>query len=207
MSTIIPEIQVTDRDKSVNPRMLRREGRLPATVYGGRVDSVSIDLDKKNFTYLYYSQFLNLVTLNKGNNKLRALVKNVHIDPISAELLNVEFMRVSDDEKLTLSVPILLEGEAPAFKKAATMLQLMDEVEVECLPQNIPSILIVDMTAVVDVDTTITVADIKYPEGVFTTLPPDTPVLRVSPPRGTAADSEEDQGGDSASSTQTTEKA
>ena len=154
MTTKIPDIKVADRDMSVNPRKLRREGRLPATVYGRKMEPVCIDLDKRSFTHLYNSQVLHLVTLEKNEEKLRALVKNIQVDPISNEILNIEFLRISEDEKVTLSVPLQLEGEAPAFKKGATMLQLMDTLEVQCLPRYIPDVLPVDMSSIEDVDVT-----------------------------------------------------
>ena len=190
MTTKIPDIKVADRDMSVNPRKLRREGRLPATVYGRKMEPVCIDLDKRSFTHLYNSQVLHLVTLEKNEEKLRALVKNIQVDPISNEILNIEFLRISEDEKVTLSVPLQLEGEAPAFKKGATMLQLMDTLEVQCLPRYIPDVLPVDMSSIEDVDVTITVGDINYPEGIEPVLAKDTPVLRISPPRGVSEEEE-----------------
>ena len=194
MTTKIPDIEVVNRDMSINPRKLRRSGRLPATVYGNKIDPVSIDLDKRSFTYLYNNQVLHLVTLNKEGKNLRALVKKVHVDPITSDILNIEFLQISEDEKVTLTVPLLFENEAPAFKKGATMLQLMDEIEINCLPKDIPEKLIFDMSVVEEIDVTITIADLKLPKELNSILPEDTALIRISSPKGVE---ESSGGGDS----------
>ena len=191
MTTKIPKIEVKARDMSVNPRMLRREGRLPGTVYGNNMDPVSIDLDNKSFTYLYKTQTLHLASLEKDGNNLTVLVKNIQTDPISQEILNVEFLQVTKDHKVTLKVPIVLEGEAPAYKKGATLLQLLTNLDVSCLPSNIPEVIVFDMTTIEDVDVTISVNDFTYPEGVETTMADGTAVFRICSPKGTDAEGDE----------------
>lgn len=191
MTTKIPKIEVKARDMSINPRMLRREGRLPGTVYGNKMEPVSIDLDNKAFTYLYRTQTLHLASLQKDGNELTVLVKNIQTDPITQDLLNVEFLQVTKDHKVTLKVPIILEGEAPAYKKGATLLQILTNIEVSCLPSDIPETLVYDMTTIEDLDFTVTVNDFAYPEGVEPVTAESTGVFRICGPKGTA---EEDDG-------------
>ncbi|MGD9579998.1 MAG: 50S ribosomal protein L25 [Vampirovibrionia bacterium] len=192
MSSNIPKIQVKARDMSINPRMLRRDGRLPATVYGNKMDPVSIDLDNKSFTYLYRTQTLHLVSLEKEGKNLTVLVKKVQTDPITQELLNVEFLQVSADHKVSLKVPVVLEGEAPVYKKGSTLLQILDSIDVSCLPSAIPEKLVYDMTTIKEVDLTVTVVDFTYPDGVETTMPDTTAVFRICSAKGVAIASDDE---------------
>lgn len=180
MAFTIPDIPVSDRDMSVNPRMLRRNGRIPATIYGRGLDPVSIELDQKSFTYLYNTQTQHLVSLKNQKETTRVLIKNVQQDPITFEILNVEFQQVTESEKVTLTVAVVLEGEAPALKLGSNILQLLDEVTIECFPKDIPEKIVIDMTQCDQMDQTITVADLSLSEGVAVTLPENTAVVRIS---------------------------
>lgn len=180
MATKIPNVDVKDRDKSVNPRQLRREGRLPATYYGKGSESISFEVDKKTFTHLYYTKNPNLVTLKKNGNSYNAMVKNVQVDPVSLEVLNIEFIQVKADQTLRVNVPLAFENEAPVAKQGAMILQLVDELEVECFPQDIPESITFDLSGITEVGISITVADLTFPEGVKTALPEDTAVLNVT---------------------------
>jgi large subunit ribosomal protein L25 len=192
MASKSPTIEVRDRDFSVNPRRLRREGRLPATYYGKGSDPVSFDVDKKSFTYLYYSQNPNLILLDKQGEILSAMVKTVQIDPVSGDILNIEFLQIKEGQKVKLSLPLVLENESPAVKTGGVLLQLMNELEVECLPKNIPDAITFDISGLDEVGISITVGDIKYPEGVVPSLANDVPILNISSPKAVAEEGAEE---------------
>jgi large subunit ribosomal protein L25 len=183
MTTQIISLEIKERDFSVNPRMLRREGRLPATIYGRNVDSISVDLDKKSFTYIYLNQNPHLVTLVKGSEKFSALLKNVQVDPRTFEILNVEFLQVKADQKVNLSIPLLLENESPAVKLGGVLYQMMTEIAIECLPGNIPDKICYDISVLDQMDITVTINDLAYPEGVVPVLSLDSPVFKISSPK------------------------
>lgn len=193
MATKIVNLEISERDMSINPRMLRRNGKIPATVYGRGLDSFSVEVDKKIFTHLYYTKKPHLVNLMSNDNKLSALLKNVHVDPRTSEVLNIEFLQVKDDEKVTLSIPLVLENESPAVKKGGILWQLLDEIEIECLPRNIPDKLVYDISRLEDLDISITLADLEYPEGVSPAMSPDKAILKISSPK---AEVEEEKPGE-----------
>lgn len=190
MAFTIPDIPISDRDMSVNPRMLRRNGRIPATIYGRGIDPVSIELDKKSFTHLYNTQTQHLVSLKNSGNATRALIKNVHQDPITFEILNVEFQQVTETEKVSLAVAVALEGDAPALKLGSSILQLLDEVSIECFPKDIPAKIVVDMTKCDQMEQTITVANLELPAGVAVTMSEDTVVVRISQAKDSSTEEE-----------------
>ena len=187
----IVSLNVSDRDTSINPRQLRREGKIPATVYGKGIDSYSIQLEKKLFTQLYNDKSLHLLSLNKNGEVFSVLLKNVQSDPLTREILNVEFLQVKEDQKVTLSIPLVLENESPAVKKGGILLQFINEIEIECLPKDIPSKIAFDISKIEDIDVNVTVGELEYPNGVIPTLSADIPVIKVSSPKEEAEEAPE----------------
>lgn len=192
MTTNIPSVEFSSRDLKVNPRKLRRSGRIPATVYGKGIKSASIDVDKKSFTHLFLTRNPHLVILSSSKDKYRALLKKVQMDSMTNEVLNVEFLQVKEDEVVTLTVELLIEGESPAVKLGASMLVLLDKVEVECLPRDIPDKLVYNVSSLDKVDVSVTIGDLNYPAGVKPTMTKDVQVIRIVESKAEAAESVEE---------------
>lgn len=176
----IVNLNVSERDITINPRQLRREGKIPATVYGKGMDSYSISLEKKLFTQLYNDKNLQLLNLVKNGQNHSVLLKHVQSDPLSREILNVEFLQIKDDQKVTLSIPFILENESPAVKTGGVLLQFIDEIEVECFPKDIPDKIVYDISKIESVDVSVTIGELEYPKGVVPLLSSDTPVVKVA---------------------------
>ncbi len=153
-------------------KRLRREGIVPGVVYGHGFESMpiqmrAIDLEK----VIRKGAKTKLVDLHVGEGKKRkttkVLMREVQRDPVKLSLVHVDFQAVSMTEKLRLKVPIRLTGEAPMVERnEAVLVQVLDEVEIECLPGNIPTHLEADVSPLDSLDKSITVADIQVPEGV-----------------------------------------
>lgn len=184
----IVSLNVSERDITINPRQLRREGKIPATVYGRGLDSYSISLEKKLFTQLYNSKNLQLLTLVKEGQNASVLLKHVQSDSLSKEILNVEFLQIKDDQKLTLSVPFILENESPAIKAGGILLQFVDEIEVECFPKDIPDKIVYDISKIESMDVSVTIGELEYPKDVIPLLSSDTPVIKIATPKEEAAE-------------------
>ena len=183
MTTNVPSVEFSSRDFKVNPRKLRREGRIPATIYAKGKESISIDVDKKTFTHMFYSKNPHLVLLSSGKDQCRALLKKVQTDTLTNEVLNIEFLQVKEDELVTLTIELVVEGEAPAVKLGASMLVLLDHVEIECLPKDIPNKLVYDVSTIEGTDVSVTIGDLNYPQGVKPTMAKDVPVIRIAVPK------------------------
>ena len=168
------------RDESLNPRELRRSGKVPATLYGKDQESLSLQLDAKEFMNTYKKDKNAIFSLTVDEENFDSVVKKIQVKTVKNDLLNVEFLRVRSDAKLKMIIPLNIIGVSPAVKAGGSLTTNLTEIEVECLPANIPSSIDIDITVLEKIDDSITVADVKYPEGVHPTSNEQTVVLRVS---------------------------
>ena len=154
--------------KKVNS--LRRQGILPANIYGKKIKSISVQLSLKDFDTLFKEVGeTGLVELSvAGEEKPRpVLVHNVQLHPVTSQPLHTDFFQVDLKEKITAMVPLALVGESLAVKdKKGVLLHTLNEIEVEALPQDLPDKLEVDATALSEVDQEIKVGELKTPSGV-----------------------------------------
>lgn len=167
-------------------KKLRREGILPANIFGAKIKSLAIQVPLKEFSKVYQKAgetgIINLEV--EGEAKPRSvLIHDIHIDPVDSSYLHCDFRQVVLTEKITANIPIELTGEAPAeSQKLGVLVHMLQEVEVEALPTNLPEKFIVDISGLTEVDQTITVADLKTPEGVKIINPPGQIIVKIEPP-------------------------
>ena len=138
----ILEAQTRDSFGKNEARRLRREGKVPAVLYGGKDDSTPISVAPKALLKILHSQSgLNtLISLKlAGAGDARVLVKDFQVDPITHAVLHADFYRIAMDKVLLITVPITVKGEAPGVKQQGGILEYVHrQVEVECLPGDIP---------------------------------------------------------------------
>lgn len=175
-------ISAKERNDSLNPRQLRSSGKLPATLYGKGSDSLSIELDGKEFIQAYKKDKNAIFTIKLGKESFDSIVKRVHSKTLKEEILNIEFQKVRSDAKIKMVIPVETEGDSPAVKQGGNLITNLTEIEVECFPADIPSVISIDISGIENMDEAITLADVKFPESVEPTGSPDTIVLRVSSP-------------------------
>ena len=185
-----PIIEVEKRDRIGGGKISRRlaeEGLLAAVVYGGKKDSVPITVDRKSLLELINKATSeNVIFLLKmaGTEKERhAMIKEMQVDPVSRELLHVDFLRVMMDEVLRVNVQVELEGSPIGIREEGGVLDFVTrEVEVECLPRDIPDTLKVDVTDL-HINQHVEVSELVVPEGVTITEEQDRVVASVVIPR------------------------
>src|SRR5215472_14713635 len=131
-------------------RRLRHAGRIPGVVYGGGGQAIPVTVDPKKVTQILYSPsgHNTVVTLEiKGRAPARVLLSDWQVEPIHGGLLHVDMFRVSADTRLKISVPVHLTGEAYRVKTEGGILEfLLREVEIECLPDDIPDHITVNIS-------------------------------------------------------------
>jgi large subunit ribosomal protein L25 len=131
-------------------RRLRREGRVPAIVYGDHGPSIPVAVEPRKILSILQSESGHNAIFNleiKGKAPARVMLRDWTVDPVSGGLLHVDMVRVSRDTKLRLSVPIHIVGEAQGVKVQGGILEfVLREVELECLPDDIPEHVTVDVT-------------------------------------------------------------
>lgn len=155
-------------------KKLRKQGLLPATLYGKKVTSTSLELDLKIFkkTYAKTGETGLIELLVEGEKAERpVLIHNVQTDPLTGGILHADFYQVDLHEKVKSTIPVVGKGEAPAVaERKGVLLQLLSEVEVEALPQNLPENLEVDLSGLVDVDQAVMVKDLSVDKSKITIL-------------------------------------
>jgi large subunit ribosomal protein L25 len=156
-------------------KALRREGILPAVVYGAGIESTAIELDQHEASKILATVGgSTLVTLNIGKEKHRVLVREIQRDVIRLDILHVDFLKVAMDVKIRTMVPVELLGEAPVvYELGGLLVTGLNEIEVEALPSDLPERVTVDISSLVSMDDSITVADLVFGEGVEVLTSPD----------------------------------
>lgn len=161
---------------------LRKEGVLPAVVYGPKEAAQPISLSHKEFEKLFMkageSTLISLQGL--GQNK-EVLVHDVAYDPVTGAITHVDFYAVEKGKTLQVMVPLEFHGEAPAVSLgSATLTKVLYDIEVECLPTNLPQHIVVDLSSLTEIGSVIHVKDISTPSGVSFTADPDDVVVVVN---------------------------
>jgi len=147
---------------------LRLAGKVPAVIYGGEVKSLPITLDKKDTTNtLNKFSGSTILTIEVDGKEHAALVREIQQDYIKGELLHVDFLAISLKEKLRTSVSITLVGVAPVLEEySALIVSGLDQIEVECLPQDLPEVIEVDISSLEELGAAIYLKDIPAIEKV-----------------------------------------
>jgi large subunit ribosomal protein L25 len=168
-------------------KQLRRNGRLPANVYGKGVASTAIDLDSREFgRNIKATGLRSMFELSiDGEGKSRyVIIRGMTRQGGMGEPIHIDFLQVDPNKPIMANVPLHMVGESPAVRDlAGTLVQSMDIVSVRCLPLAIPDSIPVDVTGIKDFDTSVTVADAQIPEGVELLTDPASVVASVVPPR------------------------
>lgn len=164
---------------------LRREGIVPAVLYGHGIKTQAIQIERKAFAkVLKAAGHTSLINLFLGTTKHTVLVREIQLHPVKSSLLHVDFYQVRLDEKITAHVPLFFTGESPAVKdRGGVLVRNLDELELEALPQDLPHNIEIDISTIQAFDEPIRVADLKLPSGVELLHEPDEVITLVQPPR------------------------
>ncbi len=171
-------------------RRLRAAGILPATVYGHNVNPLSIQINARDFRMLLRSQGrTQLINLLVGSERPRPVfIKQTAVDAKRNALLHVEFFQANLLEKVTTHLPLHFEGESPAVREGGILLTLLDHVDIECLPDDVPAGGIeVDISQIIEINGTIHVSALTIPGNVTLLTPVDEIVAKVDAPISEAA--------------------
>lgn len=131
-------------------RRVRASGRIPAIVYGAKKDSVPVTVDPKQIGRILHSDsgHNTVFDLKVGGEQTKAMIVDWQYEPIKGTLMHIDLKRIAMDEKMRVMVPIHLVGEAVGVKQQGGIMdQIIREVEIECLPGDIPSHIDADVSA------------------------------------------------------------
>jgi large subunit ribosomal protein L25 len=166
-------------------RTLRKEGLIPAELYGHGIKNVHISVPAKEFNKMFREAgTTTVVTLHVGTEKHPVMVHEVLRDRILNDIVHIDFHEVRMDEKIRAHVPVEFVGESPAVKEFAAIInKAIAEIEVEAFPQDIPHSFIVDLAALDVIDKSIYVKDLVVPKGVELQIDAEMAIATATPPK------------------------
>jgi large subunit ribosomal protein L25 len=181
------EIQIEARELGTKgkAKQLRRSGKLPGIFYGPKNKSVPLEIDRKDF--------LSRVALLEGSHLVRfkssspllaskvALVKEMQLDPVTGEVIHADFYEVDLTAKIQVKVPLHFVGKAAGVVRGGILQPVVREIEVECLPMDIPEFFDVEVSPL-DIGHSLHVSNLHMPEGVSATSETDLTLVTVVPP-------------------------
>lgn len=206
-------ITADKRTKTDQPaKQMRDNMRVPGVLYGAAMPAESLSVRHGDLVKLLRSAgFSSLIDLNLAGSDIKTLIKDVQVDPLSMEPIHVDFYRVRMDKELEAFVPLKFVGESKAVKTdGGTLVKSQDELEIRCLPGNLPHEIEVDLSKLQTFEDAITIESLTLPEGVEALQDPEATLATVARPLTDEelAKLEESQIGDvSAVKTEAAEKA
>jgi large subunit ribosomal protein L25 len=162
------KLTATMRSKTDKLVDIRKNGMVPAVVYGARVENTTISVPSVDFEkVLRVVGESNTLTLELKDKKVEVLIHEIQRDPIKGFLVHVDFLAIDANKPIEVVVPIEFIGIAPAEKNGlGVLVKTLHEIEVEALPKDLPHNIEVDLAALENLDDQIRVEDIKAPKGV-----------------------------------------
>ena len=162
-------------------KALRRQGLLPGVIYGRHIEAFPIQMDAHDASLILDKLTASsLITIDVDGEKFNVLMRDRQRDVIFGDLLHVDFLVVSLTEKLRATVELKLVGEAPvADNPEVVVTQVLNAIEIEALPQDLPEVIEVDVSTLETVDDEITVADLDLGEDIAILTDPNETIVSV----------------------------
>ncbi len=180
-------LECKTRAEGTKPRALRREGFIPANLYGHKgAESISLVLTQKEAINLLKKASVNNTLVDLAITDLswngKVLIREVQSHPWKRNIHHISFFSPSDERDVVVVVPIKIVGTAIGIKQGGILEQMVTDVKVRCLPTNIPESLEMDISNV-DIGGSFSVADLQLPEGITVLDDPNKGIISIAAPR------------------------
>jgi large subunit ribosomal protein L25 len=177
-------------------RVLRRDGKVPAVLYGPKTEPILLAVDTKDIELILkqggVSQLLNLVIQNGKEASKPAMIKELQVHPVSGKFLHIDFYEIDMERKIRVGVPVVTVGDSIGVELGGLLSIIRREIEVLCLPTEIPDAIEVDVTDL-DVGDSVHVEEIQLPEGAEISADVNFTVITVLAPKVEAEPEEEEE--------------
>ncbi len=175
-------LNIQRRTEADSTSKLLELGRIPAVFYGHKEKSTSISVSIIDFIKVFKKAGeTSVVVLKDGNDEHEVLVHDIDVHPVTGKPRHVDFYVLEKGKKVEVSVPLEFEGVSPAVKdKAGILVKVLRELKIEAAPKDLPHEIKVDISPLVELDSTILAQDIKLPAGVTLLEKPEEVVASVS---------------------------
>ncbi len=185
METLEIQVEARDKQRKRDARRLLRGGKIPAVLYGPKTAAVGLTLDKKEFSRrvagLQGSHLVRMKSEAAALAEKVALVKDMQFHPITGDVIHADFYEVDLTAKIQVHVPLHFVGKAVGIVNGGIIQPILREIEVECLPLDIPEFFNVDVSAL-DIGDSVHIEDLQMPEGVVSAAEDNLALVTVVAP-------------------------
>jgi len=193
-------IEVFKREKigKEGSKKVRKEGLVPTVIYGKEFEPISIKINPSEIRKILVKYGANVLLelqskeLPDLNNKI-AIIKELQKHPISRNILHIDLLRINENEKIEIEVPIKITGKSEGEKKGGVKEILLRHLRIKCLPFDIPEFIEVDITEL-DLGKVYHVKDLEVPEGIELNENPEEAIISVFSPHEEEIEEEEEEG-------------
>ena len=185
METLEIQVDARDKQRKRDAKRLLRAGKIPGVLYGPKTVAVALALDQREFSSrvagLEGSHLVRLKSASASLAEKVALVKDMQYHPISGNVIHADLYEVDLTAKITVHVPLHFVGKAAGVVRGGILQPIVREIEVECLPLDIPEFFNVDVSAL-DIGDSVHIEELTMPEGVTAVSDADQALVTVVPP-------------------------
>ncbi|MCD6329552.1 MAG: 50S ribosomal protein L25 [Candidatus Cloacimonetes bacterium] len=181
-------------------KLVRSENKIPSVLYGSGMETVPLEIEYTDF-YHYYKESLghqSFVFLQIGKKEHRCLVRDMQIDPVTREIVHLDFQEVTAGQSLDVEIPVVTLGDAPGIKEGGMIDTGIRELQIRCMPKNLPDVIEVDVSEL-QIGDSVHIEDIqeKYPDVEFL-QPSNTTLVSILAPKMEVEEVEEELEGEEA---------
>ncbi len=180
MDLRVVDVEKRDKSGSREARRLRASGKIPAVLYGLDRPNIALSLSGET-AFELARDGAHLVELSLGGEQQQALITEMQYDFLGDNILHMDFTRVQRGQKISVTVPVELDGKAKGASEGGVVNQILTEITVECTPSKIPEKIVVDITSL-GVGDHLSVADLNLGEGVTAALQGEAGVVTCAKP-------------------------
>lgn len=185
METLEIQVEARDKQRKRDAKRLRRNGKIPAILYGPKTETVALELDKRDFSSrvagLEGSHLVRLKSASAALADKVALVKDMQYHPINGDVIHADLYEVDLSATITVNVPLHFVGKAAGVVRGGILQPIVREIEVECLPLDIPGFFDVDVSGL-DIGDSVHIEELAMPEGVTAVYESNMALVAVVPP-------------------------
>lgn len=165
------------RDLNKKADFYRKDKKIPGIVYGSEINPIAVFVDKNEFEKFYQNYESGLFDFDLDGEKYKGLIQDVQYHPITDEIIHFDIFVPSLKEKIETRVPLKFVGEAPVLRLGGVLSINLEELEIECLPEDIPHEIIIDLSVLKEVGQSIYVKDLNIPPKIKVLINPNNPVV------------------------------
>ncbi len=191
--------EARDRAGKGVARAARREGKVPAVIYGDKQDPITISVDGKELSKLIHNPgfFTHVFAVDVAGNKHQVLARDLQLHPVTHRPMHVDFLRFNENTKIVIEIPVIFSNEedSPGLKRGGVLNIVRRELELRCSPLNIPQEIEIDLTGF-EIGDSIHIASLNLPDGAEPITDRDYTIATVAAPTVMTAEEEAEEAGE-----------